>query len=161
MSKSRLTMIACCFVLVLVFSSTAIADFKRDYTVGKKSFEDAEYANAIQKFRAAIADKPGSAALIKLYGVRFDSYIPYYYLGQSYFQLNDCSSAIEFWNQAIRAGVIQEMDEIEQMQVDMKTCNSQAIDISGIVAQATEEIDHLDAAIISYVRLEKEGVLAR
>ncbi len=161
MAKSRLAMVVFCVVLSLFFSAAANAEFKRNYTIGKKSFEDGQYQDAIKKLKAAIADNPSSAARVKLYGMRFDSYLPHYYLGLSYFKLDDCPSAIAAWKQAIKAGVIQKKDEFSQLQADMKTCESQSIDISSIAAQASGAMDGLDAAINKYARLQSQSLLAR
>jgi hypothetical protein len=161
MNKSRLTIVMCGILMSLLFSMPAFAEYKRDYTVGKKSFEDAEYADAIKKLKSAIADNPNPAARVKLYGMRFDSYLPHFYLGQAYFKTNDCPSALESWEQAIAGGVIQKKDEFSRMQADMQTCQSQTIDVSSIAAQAGGEIDTLDAAINSYAQLQNESLLAR
>ncbi len=148
-------------MLMLSFLSTAQAEFKRDYTVAKKSFEDGEYQDAIKKLKSAIADNPESAARVKLYGMRFDSYLPHYFLGQSYFRLGDCAAAISAWNQAINAGVIQEQDEFAQMESDLRDCNTQGIDITAIAQQANDDIDSLDDAIVRYSGLQNESLLAR
>ena len=151
-----------CFVaLLLFFCASVMADFKRDYTIAKKSFEDADYSDAIQKLKSVIADNPASKARVKLYGMRFDSYIPHYYLGQSYFKLNDCASAEAAWNQAINAGVIQELDEFVQMQAGLKICKSKDINITGIAAEANEKIDGLDQVINEYAGLQNETLLAQ
>jgi hypothetical protein len=148
-------------LMSLLLSVPAGAEFKRDYTVGKKSFEDAEYEDAIEKLKSAIADNPEPAARVKLYGMRFDSYLPHYYLGQAYFKMNDCQSALAAWEQSLSGGVIQDKDEFSQLQADMQTCQSQSIDVSAIAAEAGGEIDALDTAISSYSQLQKESLLAR
>lgn len=161
MNKSRLTIVIFGILVSLVFSMPAFSEYKRDYTVGKKSLEDAEYADAIERLKSAIADNPNPAARVKLYGMRFDSYLPHYYLGLAYFKTNDCQSALASWEQSIAGGVIQDKDEVSQMQVDMQTCQSQTIDVSGIAAEAGGEIDTFDAAINSYAQLQNESLLSR
>ena len=146
---------------LLLVSMPVSAEFKRDYTVGKKSFEEAEYQDAIEKLKSAIADNPKPAARVKLYGMRFDSYLPHFYLGQAYFKLNDCESALAAWEQSLSGGVIQDKDEFAQMQVDMQTCQSQSIDVSAIAAEAGGEIDSLESAISSYAQLQSESLLAQ
>jgi len=161
MTRVNSTLLACCVLSLMFLSNSAIAEYKRDYVVAKKSFEDGEYNDAIGKLKSAIADNPNSAGRVKLYGMRFDSYLPHYYLGESYFKLNDCPSAVASFQKAIDAGIIQTKDEFTQMQADMNSCQSQNIDVSGIAAQAGEDIDALDTAINSYARLQNESALSR
>ena len=85
--------------LLLLFSTAADAAYKRDYASAKKSFEDGDYRDAIQKLNLVIAENPESVAMLKLYGMVRVPYLPHYYLGQAYFKLNDCSSAIRAWKQ--------------------------------------------------------------
>lgn len=161
MSKLRFTYIVLAMLALLLHGVPASAEFKRDYIVGKKSFEDAEYEDAIEKLRSAIADNPEPAARVKLYGMRYDSYLPHFYLGQAYLKLDDCQSALAAWEQSLSGGVIQDKDEFSQLQADMKTCQSQTIDVTAIAAEAGGEIDSLDTAIDSYAQLENESLLSR
>ena len=140
MNKTRTTITICCTLILLLTSLHVAAEFKRDYTVGKKSLEDAEYSDAIEKLKSAIADNPNPAARVKLYGMRFDSYLPRYYLGQAYFSIDDCKSALAAWEQSLSGGVIQNKDEFSQMQANMQICQSQTIDVSAIAAEAVSRI---------------------
>ncbi len=157
--RYRITLILSCLVLVLAMSTSAQAEFKRNYTLAKKSFEDGDYSEAIEKLKDAINDNPDSAARVKLYGMRYDSYTPHYFLGEAYFKLNDCSSAMAAWGKALEAGVVQNLDIFSSMQANMGNCKVDAIDVSGIAAEAGSEIDGLDTAISSYAKLQNESQL--
>jgi tetratricopeptide (TPR) repeat protein len=163
MKRFRFTLILSC-VLLLFFASSADAEFKRNYTQAKKSFEDGNFAAAVKKLQDAISDNPDSAARIKIYGMRYDSYIPHYYLGESYFKLNDCASAVAAWNQALQVGVIQGLPEYGSMQANMASCQTdvvEAVDVSKIAAQADSAIGTLETANRSFSGLENESLLKR
>lgn len=150
-------------------SDAVFGQYKRDYKSATDAIEDGDYTEAIQKLKGVIAENPKSQDRLKIYGMLYLPYLPHYYLGQAYFGLDDCQSAITAWQEAINAGVIQEMGQEDdnfrqkyaQMQSDMKTCRTQGIDINSLAAQAVSEIDKLDSAINSYLRLRNQDVLAR
>lgn len=147
-------------LLLLFFASTAEAEFKRNYTLAKKSFEDGDYAEAVKKFSDAISDNPKSAARVKLYGMRYDSYIPHYFLGEAYFKLNDCASAMAAWDVSMQSGVIQKQDQFSSMQANMSSCKVDVIDVSSIAAEANAEISGLDSAITKFSALQSESLLS-
>jgi tetratricopeptide (TPR) repeat protein len=157
-SFSPLKIVACLLVLMLLVS-TAEAEYKRDYTLAKKSFEDGDYAEAISKLKDAIADNPESNERVKIYGMRYDSYIPHYFLGESYFKMNDCASAMAAWNKALQVGVIQGLDEYSSMQKNMAACKVDTVDVSKIASTARSEIDALETANQSFAKLQNESLL--
>lgn len=162
MKRVRFTFILACTAMMLVSVSTAQAEFKRNYTQAKKSFEDGKYPAAIEKLQDAIKDNPESAARVKIYGMRYDSYIPHYFLGEAYFRQNDCASAMAAWEKALQAGVVQELDEYSSMQTNMAACKVdvvEAVDVSRIAGQAKSEIDALVSANRSFSNLRNENLL--
>ena len=159
MKKLNLIIAMLAIVLMTSFVSTAQAEFKRNYTQAKKSFEDGNFDEAIRKFSDAISDNPESAARVKLYGMRYDSYIPHYFLGEAYFKLNDCTAALAAWDKALEAGVIQKQKEFAAMQTSMASCKTEVIDVSGIAAEASSSIDLLDNAIGQFAGLQSESLL--
>lgn len=164
MLRCRFTTLLVCSLLVLAFASAAEAEFKRNYTLAKKSFEEGNYQDAVSKFQDAIKDNPEEAARVKIYGMRYDSYIPHYFLGEAYFRLNDCKSAMSAWNKALEYGVIQGLDEYGAMQKNMSACKVdvvETVDVSKIAQQARTEIDALQSANTSYARLQNESALKR
>lgn len=162
MGRIKLISVIICALLVVFFAATAEAEFKRNYTLAKKSFEDEDYAKAIDKFQDAIKDNPSSAARVKIYGMRYDSYIPHYFLGESYFRQNDCASAMAAWEKSLQAGVIQGLDEYASLQKSMASCQVQvveAVDVSGIAAQAGSDIAALESANRKFSGLQNENLL--
>lgn len=146
-------------LMLLVLAPTAEAEYKRNYTLAKKSFEDGDYAEAINKLKDAIKDNPQSNERVKLYGMRYDSYIPHYFLGEAYFKMNDCASAMAAWNKALQTGVIQGLDEYSSMQRNMAACKVETVDVSRIAGTAKSEIDALETAARSFSKLKNENLL--
>lgn len=103
---------------------SAQADYKRNYTNGLNSYENADYNQAIQSLQRAIDEEPVSQYRVKMFGMRFVSYLPYFYLGQAKHQLKDCKGALEAWTQSLTQGVIQDLEEYSDLQRGFASCES-------------------------------------
>lgn len=160
MNLHRLMQSARVGAFALLFLSVAHADFKSDYLDGVDAFESGNYRLAVEKLEAAIAQNPESADRVRLSGTRFFNYMPHFYLGQAYFKQNNCSSAVAAWNQEIKMSVVQGRDEYAALQRDLKTCQSQVVDVSTIAQAAAEEIGLLESAVKAFAQLENDKNLA-
>ncbi len=80
------------------FADIAIADHKQSFREGIEAFDQKNWSNVVHSMQEAIAQNPQAGERVKLYGVRFQTYLPYYYLGLAQFHLGDCTAAIEAWN---------------------------------------------------------------
>ena len=120
---------------LLLAAQEAVADFKQDYGRGKRAFEKGDYAAAIEDLEKAIADNPESQEKVRIYGMRFEPYLPHFYLGAAKFATGDCNGAVAAWNEAISQGLVQSQPQYADLQRDMPTCAVETIDVSAI-AQA-------------------------
>lgn len=164
--RPRLVISCCIALLFAMLSGSVFAQaYKKEYVDATKEIADGNYAEAVSKLQRVVDKNPKSQARMKMYGMLFKEYLPHYYLGQAYLGMDDCESAMTSWQAAIDAGVIQANDDFSQMysqmQSDMKTCRTAGIDINSLAAQTTSEIDNLDTAIGSYLRLRDYAVLER
>ena len=146
-------------LLCAILAGTALADFKRDYGEGKRSFQDGDYPNAVQALQKAIADNPKADPQVRIYGMRFEPYLPHYYLGAARFKLGDCAGALKEWKESEAQGVIKNASEYADMQRDRAVCQSQVVDVSSIAQAATGAIDKLDAEIKSFAAIGNEPLL--
>jgi tetratricopeptide (TPR) repeat protein len=137
----------------------ALADYKREFYKGKTAFDDGDYSTAISQMNMAISENPEPAERVKLYGMVYIEYLPYFYLGQAYFKMNDCDKAIEAWAQSEARGVISGLGQMAEMQASRGLCNAKVIDDSGIIRIAQEKIGALDAEIANFAVLENERLL--
>ncbi|MDJ0654749.1 MAG: hypothetical protein QNJ40_11370 [Xanthomonadales bacterium] len=128
---------------LLMAAVPALADFKRDYGTGLKALQDGDYQRALTELEKAIGDNPKSAARVRIYGMRFEPYLPHYYLGEARFQTGDCEGAIAAWEEAERQGVVQSQDVFADLGRNKARCATQVVDVSGIAATAREAIGQL------------------
>lgn len=73
-------------VLTLVLSTGIFGDtWYNNYKRGKDAVEKKNWGKAVRYLRAALEDKNEPRLKAKTYGLRFEDYLPYYYLGTAYY----------------------------------------------------------------------------
>ncbi len=129
-------------ILGLVLAGPATADFKRDYGTGLKALQDGDLERAVDDFQNAIAENPDSAERVRIYGMRFEPYLPHFYLGQARFQAGDCAGALNAWQEAERRGVIQGQNGYADLQTNQASCSRAVLDPAQVAA-AQQAVDDL------------------
>ena len=87
-------------------SLSAAADYKDSYSRGLEAAKDGDWAAVRQRMQEAIADNPTAAQRVRLYGQRWEPYVPQFYLGLAAFKQGDCAAALSQWRSPANAGVI-------------------------------------------------------
>lgn len=98
--RPGVTAIGACCVVALVGAGVARADWKDDYGRGVRAASGGDWAQVEARMRAAMAEEPGPIARARLYGQRFDPYIPRYYLGLAAYRQGRCADAVREWGDA-------------------------------------------------------------
>jgi hypothetical protein len=91
---------ACVLLIVFVCAAPAHADWKDDYARGVRAASDGNWAEVESRMRAALTGEPTPAARARLYGQRFDAYVPRYYLGLAAYRQGRCADAVREWGDA-------------------------------------------------------------
>jgi hypothetical protein len=153
--------IQCVSLIVgLVLACVAHADFKREYGAGVKDYNNGDYAKAIEKLQKAIDEEPNSQEQVRIYGMRYEPYIPHFYLGQAKFKNGDCVGALKAWNESISQGVIKKQALYSELQTGMAACESAKVDVTLIAKAAEEAIKTLEDNIDSFGQLQNEKWLS-
>ena len=92
--------------LLLVASGSARADYKRDYADGVEAAGDGKWGEVAAKMRSAIGEEGTPVAKMRIYGTRFEPYVPRYYLGLAAYRTGDCDSAMANWNDGPTKGIV-------------------------------------------------------
>jgi hypothetical protein len=115
-------------VAALCAATHAHADYKDNYALGLKAYNDGDYAKTRELMQEAFAEHPEPAARIRLYGQRWEAYLPQYYLGMVAFKQGDCSTALAQWNAPANRKVVAQVAEINSAQQrDAATCEQKAV----------------------------------
>lgn len=101
------------FLLVaLVASFAARADYKRTYAEGLDAARAGDWGAVRQKMQEALAEESAPAAKVRLYGTRFDAYVPQYYLGLAAYKQGNCAEAVANWENPAARPIIAGSDTL-------------------------------------------------
>jgi hypothetical protein len=84
----------------------ALADYKDSYSRGLEAVKDGDWAEVRRRMQEAIADRADAAPRVRLYGQRWEPYVPQYYLGLAAFRQGDCATALQQWKSPANQAVI-------------------------------------------------------
>jgi hypothetical protein len=112
----------------LCAATLAHADYKDNYALGLKAYNDGDYAKARELMQQALAEHAEPAARVRLYGQRWEPYVPQYYLGMVAFKQGDCSTALAQWNAPASRQVVAQLAEINSAQQrDAAACEQKTV----------------------------------
>lgn len=111
------------FLLALVVTGPVWASLGKDYDTAILQIERENYEKAIPLLEEVISEVPASLPRIRLYGMRFASYTPHYYLGLAHYRLDNCEEALSSWAVEARFKVLsgKNAESMVSGQVDCET----------------------------------------
>ena len=147
-------------MLGLMFAVFAHGDFKRDYGSGVRDYTQGDYEDAIESLRKAIDEEAQAQEKVRIYGMSYEPYMPYYFLGQAKFKNGDCTGALAAWKESLAQEVIQKQEQYSELQTNMASCESMKVDVTKIAQSAQEAIGRLQDNIDLFAKLESEQLLS-
>lgn len=93
--------------MLLLWPALAVADYKSDYRDGVAAAERGEWARVKSLMTRALAEQPEPNPKMRLYGMRFEAYIPQFYLGLAEFSTNQCGEALKWLEDARTVQAVQ------------------------------------------------------
>jgi len=138
----------------------AHADYKRDYGSGVQDYNKGDYADAIESLQKAIDEESKAQEKVRIYGMRYEPYLPYFYLGQAKFKSGDCAGALAAFKESIAQGVIKQQEQFSELQASMAQCESMKVDVSRIAKAAEDAIGNLEDNIGLFAKLESDKSLS-
>jgi hypothetical protein len=113
---------------LLLLPTALYADYKESYRkafvlLDRKNLDAKSWGEVEALLRQAIAEQPREGDEIKIYGMRFETYLPHYYLGLARFQQGDCGTALREWGLSLEQGAIKG-NEKRALQQNQKTCET-------------------------------------
>lgn len=96
----------------MLMAAIAHADYKDSYARGLEAYKAGREAEARQLFTQARDEHPEPAARVRLYGQRFEPYLPQHYLGLIAIQQGDCAGAQTQWSSAGNQEVVAQVADL-------------------------------------------------
>ncbi len=85
-------------LIALLIARSSHADFKDAYKDGVRAAEAQNWALVESKMREALSAEPTPQAKVRLYGMRFEPYVPHHYLALAASARNNCAAALAALN---------------------------------------------------------------
>src|SRR5262245_22550637 len=110
----------------LLFSCAgrAEAEYRESYRKGLEAMEKGNWPEMLKRMREAAAEQPFEGERVKIYGVRFEDYLPYYYIGVALFQARDCEGALQAWQKSEEQGAVKKKDQYKSLVKDKQACEA-------------------------------------
>jgi len=109
---------------LLLVSPPAGADYKETYRKAVEAVDRKRWAEVARLMREAIAENPREGERVKLYGLRFEAYVPHFYLGLALLNTGDCEGAVKAFDASEAAGAIRGTPRYAELLDGRKTCDA-------------------------------------
>ena len=107
MRQSRASIVAVVALLTVATPTLqAQSGFQDAFRDGMAAFEQRRWAEAARQFQRAAQLKPDSGENVRLYGVRFEPYLPQFFLGRALFEQGDLQGAVRAFDASEQASAI-------------------------------------------------------
>lgn len=94
--------------IAMLLCAPALADFKSHYKDGLRAAEKKNWADVERSMREALSQEPNSQARVRIYGMRFEPYLPHHYLALAASARNDCANVLSSLNNASHIAALAE-----------------------------------------------------
>lgn len=90
-----------------VLPMLAAADWRESFAAGVKARDQGQWEDAVRSMQEAIDQNPrATGEKVRVYGMKLERYLPYYYLGIAQYHLKNCQKAVEAFTKARAAGTM-------------------------------------------------------
>jgi hypothetical protein len=108
---------------LLAGGSPARADYREAYKKGVEAAGKGNWEEVARQMRAALAEQGREGEQIKVYGMRYEDYLPHYYLGLALANAGDCAGAVKEWDASQSQGAIQKSPQFKNLQKKRSECD--------------------------------------
>lgn len=89
---------------------------------GIKAQDRKEWQKSIGLMRAALDLAKEDGQRVRIYGTRYHSYLPHYYLGLAFYEQGNCAEALKEWDESLAIGFIQKSAEFDALLAYQANC---------------------------------------
>jgi tetratricopeptide (TPR) repeat protein len=114
-------------LLVLLVAAEAKADYKDSFRKGIEALDRKRWDEVVRYMREAAADNATEGERIKLYGLRFETYLPHFYMGAAYVNLGNCDAALKAFETSRSQGAIRNHPKWPELLDGVKSCEGSTV----------------------------------
>lgn len=92
--------------LLAFLATPVLADWKDDYARGLEAVQGGNWTDAARYMQSAIDGNDEPAGRVRLYGQRWETYVPRHYAGLAAYKQGDCAAAQRLWSNAAHRAFI-------------------------------------------------------
>lgn len=122
---SRRRLLATVVLAVLAAAGDAWADYRKLFADAIAARDKGDWTQVATLARQAAAQQPKEGERVRLYGTRFEVYLPHFYLGQALANTGDCAGAIKAFQTSETQGAVKGTDKWAELQRLRAQCEKQ------------------------------------
>lgn len=151
---------ALALLLLASAATNGWADYRESYRKGLEAMEKGDWPETILRMREAAAEQPFEGERIKIYGVRFEVYLPYYHIGLALSRARDCEGALQAWQRSEEQGAIKKWPQYKTLVKEKQSCEGRAAQARAPSPPSLRPAAP-DPALVSEAAQHAEGQLER
>ena len=146
---------------LLLVAGQAHADYKDSYRKGIEALDRKRWDDVVRHMREAVAGNPTEGERLKLYGLRFEVYLPHFYLGAAYLNQGHCDLAVKEFETSRSQGAIRSHPKYAELLDGLKSCEGQVARVPSPTPTPTAKPAGPDPAAVAQAVQAAEAALAR
>ena len=123
-------------------------DASRHFRDGIEAADGGDWRRVVAEMERAIALEPAPGGRVKIYGMRFETYVPHYWLGMAREELGDCAGALESFELMLGLGELDDLlapDQREGLEDRAERCRERVS--ASIPATETRPVTETSSAL--------------
>lgn len=113
--------------LAILLATAAAADFRQSFKKGIEAYDRQDWAAVESLMRQAVAEQPNEGDQVRIVGMRYETYLPHFYLGLALYHGGDCAGALKEWELSLAQGVVQGTPQLATLSRLRQECSSQGV----------------------------------
>ncbi len=85
----------------------------KEFSAGIKAFDREDWAKGAELMSKAASQQREDGEVTRIYGTRFEPYLPLYFRGLALYKQGKCAEALAQWEQCLQAGAVQRTEKQE------------------------------------------------
>lgn len=95
-----------------------------EFKTGIKAQDRGDWQGSVPLLRQSLEKLPEDGQLVRIYGTKYKSYLPHYYLGLALYKQNNCAAALKEWERCLGVGAVLNTEEHNALVSYLSDCRA-------------------------------------